>query len=1005
MRCLAQSKTLSWLLLCMLATVIVGPQPAPAATRKVLVLYKARDPNHDVHVAYLGQFIRSAGFDYESRDVEKLLQEKDANLSGYAGIVTAYLSSQMVGATEYPRFLIRQMQAGRPICIVGSYGAYQGLIPKSGGRFIEWNESTQVINTFFWPFGLEFYFGFTNQTDKFRITRKDKQFAEFEAPLEQKDVNYYQLFKSHDAANQVYLGVMRTDMKDSDSAFVVHTPFGGMILEGYGFYWSPEQKKMVQRVDMVRFIQQALDRKLGPVPTCQVLTHAELLEKNPLPQRPPPHDDTSAMPGEVSRLVLVPYKVGEAPVLEHHPLVGRCEIALNYLGVRLDFWPLETRGLPDDAQMKRYRGIITWHITPAMKNARAYGQWLLCQMDAGRKVAILQDYGASVDRLTQEKPGLEQEVFKRLGMQYRVVREPRIEHLPKIRVQDRLMGFEHPVDTDYITYSTLFRSTSSQNTVHFSYQDNDYGPVDLVVTGPAGGVALETSPFYFPPGDPHRKELVEKAIREEIQPEIAEQPTIGQWIVDPYAFFSRALDLDSLPAPDYTTLNGDRMFYTHIDGDAFDSVSLIDRAHTAGRYVLDDVLQAYPQIPHTVSVISKFVERTGNEFYNPSLELARSVFALPQVEVATHTATHPFDWVGGDPYVVNPNAYPYQIAYRPQNYVEEIWASRLFIEKNLAGGKPCDVVLWSGATNPPEKALEVAWRAGMANLNGGDPIYDAEHPSIASLAPVAQASGAFRQYFTSAQNDYIYTLFLTGDWGGQKKVLDHYAHTGEPRRILPMNLYYHYYSGIKQESLDALHYVFNHVIAEVEAGRLAPVFTSTYCRVADDFSFTRIGQDAPGRWWVKNAGHLRTLRIKRPVEIDLARSSGVLGYDHAQGQTYVHLDGSMLRRIVVSVSPPDRLFLRRGSMLVDSAAWQGPALTLRARGLGWLNFVIAGARPGAGYRITLQGDGGKAILDTASAARADGEIAIKQLLPPPSAAYTLTVTPATTGRRAEGGFR
>ena len=978
------------LLLCILTPAIWLQSAPQESSQRILMLYKSRDANHQSHIAYIGNFVRQAGFEYDSRDIEKLLNE-DVDLSGYSGIVTVYLSSQMVGGDRYPLWLIKQMQAGRPICIIGSYGAYQGLIIKPNGKFIEWNESTQTINTFFWPFGLEFYFAFTNKIDQFKVTRKVKEYSEFQAPLRPENINYYQLFRSVNPKNKIYLGVLRTDLVDSDSAFVVHTPYGGMVLEGYGFFWSEEKKKMLQRVNMPQFIRQALEQNFTLEPQYQVPSHADLVKDNPLPSKEPPKEETNYIDGEISRLVLVPYKKTEAPHLEGHPLSARAEIALNYLGVRLDYWPLED-GLPPEEMMRKYRGIITWHITPFMKNAKEYGNWLLRQMDAGKKVAILQEYGASIDIDSQVRVPQEAAIFQKLGIEYRKMPPPRVEQPLVIRVKDELMDFEHPVDTDYITYSSLFRSVDSQNTVHFSYQDVDYGAVDLVVTGPQGGVALETTPFYFPPGDPERRELVEKAIREEIQAEIAEQPTIGGWILDPYQFFTRALDLKEIPAPDYTTLNGARMFYTHIDGDGLDSISLIDKAHIAGKFIIDEVINKYTEFPHTISVISKLVHQAGNEWYNPAIQLSREIFQLSHVELASHSGTHPFDWVGGDPYVTNPGEYPYKIGYRPHNYLEEIWGSRLFIEKNLAPeGVTCDVMLWSGATNPPKKALEVTWRANMVNLNGGDPVFDKEHPSIASLAPVAVRQGPFHQYHSSAQNDYIYTLFLTGDWGGQKKLLDHFNKTGSPRRILPMNLYYHFYSGIKKKSLDALRYIFDNLQPQVKRGAVAPVYTSDYCRAAEAFNYSRIGKDKSGAWWIQNNGSLRTLRFKSLVHVDVSRSEGVLGYDQIQGETYVHLDGRPLRRVYLTDQPPTAPFLRRSTFFVDSMSSDNGSLQMEIRGLGWAVIKVGGLQASLSYRATLQNDNGQKFWEESLLANSQGEVNISRLLPAPRKSYTLNV--------------
>jgi hypothetical protein len=148
------------------------------------------------------------------------------------------------------------MEAGRRILIIGSYGAYQGLIQKPDGTLIEQSESNKTINTFFRPFGLEFRFKWTCEVDNLSITKKVEDMVEHEVKLKPEDINYYQFYKSVNPGNRVYLEIERKDMFDSKSAFVVHTPFGGMILEGYGYFWDSRKNKTIQRVDMVRFIKE-----------------------------------------------------------------------------------------------------------------------------------------------------------------------------------------------------------------------------------------------------------------------------------------------------------------------------------------------------------------------------------------------------------------------------------------------------------------------------------------------------------------------------------------------------------------------------------------------------------------------------------------------------------------------------------------------------------------------------------------------------------------------------
>ncbi|MBI2252958.1 MAG: hypothetical protein HYU63_09525, partial [Armatimonadetes bacterium] len=75
-----------------------------------------------------------------------------------------------------------------------------------------------------------------------------------------------------------------------------------------------------------------------------------------------------------------------------------------------------------------------------------------------------------------------------------------------------------------------------------------------------------------------------------------------------------------------------RIFYAHIDGDGLESISLIDKAHFAGKFILDEILKEYKEIPTSVSFITRPIEKYGNKYYKPSLELAREILELPNCE-------------------------------------------------------------------------------------------------------------------------------------------------------------------------------------------------------------------------------------------------------------------------------------------------------------------------------------------------------------------------------------
>ncbi|MBI2252177.1 MAG: hypothetical protein HYU63_05495, partial [Armatimonadetes bacterium] len=251
---------------------------------------------------------------------------------------------------------------------------------------------------------------------------------------------------------------------------------------------------------------------------------------------------------------------------------------------------------------------------------------------------------------------------------------------------------------------------------------------------------------------------------------------------------------------------------------------------------------------------------------------------------------------------------------------------------------------------------------------------------------LATKAGIFRQYHTSAQNDYIYTLFLTGDWGGQKNLLDHFEKTENPRRILPMNLYYHFYSGIKRESMEALKIIYDYI----RENNFAAIFTSEYCRIVEDFYFTRLW-NKNNIWWCENNGYLRTLRFKGKVNVDIAQSEGVVGYCHFQNQTYVHLDGSKKRKITLSSESPSIPYIHLGSYFVDNMITKKNFINFKIKGFGKMYFQIAGFAPDKLYNLRIENEKKELIKEIQVKSNLEGLLDFKEVFNIPIENYGISI--------------
>ena len=299
-----------------------------------------------------------------------------------------------------------------------------------------------------------------------------------------------------------------------------------------------------------------------------------------------------------------------------------------------------------------------------------------------------------------------------------------------------------------------------------------------------------------------------------------------RWIVDPFQFLASALALPAMPIPDATTENGRRLLEIHIDGDGFPSIAELPHRPLAGEVIRREFLARYG-LPTTVSVIEGEVGASG--LYPARVgelePVARAIFALPEVEIASHTFSHPFDWLRAQG----------QAAPRPDDADDseptegdrldipgytyslerEIDGSVRYIDGRLAPmGKPTRVMLWSGNALPPEEAIARADELGLVNLNGDNAEEPGPVQALAGVPSFARPVGDRLQFYAPAQNENVYTNLWHGPYYGFRRVIDYFRFTDLPRRLKPIGIYYHFYSGTKAASVSALHEVYAWALAQ-----------------------------------------------------------------------------------------------------------------------------------------------------------------------------------------------
>jgi hypothetical protein len=603
----------------------------------------------------------------------------------------------------------------------------------------------------------------------------------------------------------------------------------------------------------------------------------------------------------VPRRVLVVQDRAEEPSLASSVAHRLLAVPLEHLGYAVDYADVRAP-LPTGDLQARYAGIVTWFTDDELPADDRYETWLRRQVDAGIKVAIIDHVGFSPSAA----------LLARLGL----VAPPQPARPPlRVAASDDWVGFEAPA-----TPRTRERPRwdAPGLTRHLEVVDEAGHRFAPVAHGAWGGIAL--APYVTAEG-------MEGRIR---------------WILEPFRFLAGALALPPIPVPDPTTVNGRRVMEIHIDGDGFVSVAELPDRPLAGEVIRRDVLARY-QLPTTVSIIEGEIGPNGlypDKSANLE-EIARRIFVRPEVEIASHTYSHPFDWLragapAADEQGDNDKRDGDRLPIPGYVYTleREVDGSVAYINGRLAPpGKPARVFLWSGDALPPEAAIERTDALALANVNGDNAEEPGTRLALSQVPSFVRPVGGRTQVYAPAQNENVYTNLWRGPFYGFRRVIDYFRYTDAPRRLKPIGIYYHFYSGTKAASLKALHDVYAWALAQEPF----PVWASEYAATVQGFEQATVARRLDGSWILRGWGALRTVRLPPALGWpDLARSAGVVGVrDLPQGR-YVALDPGpdMTPAVTLALSgePPTGPYLAASNAAVVSFRREGGGARLQLRG-------------------------------------------------------------------------
>jgi hypothetical protein len=574
----------------------------------------------------------------------------------------------------------------------------------------------------------------------------------------------------------------------------------------------------------------------------------------------------------VPRRVLVLIDGAEEPYLPFAIAHRMLAVPLEYLGFAVDYLDVRA-GLPDAPLTDRYAGLVTWFTDDDMPAADRYERWLARQIDGGLRVAILGHFGFN------PSPGLQ----RRLGLQ--LVTDG--VHGPlRIAAADAMVGFEaapaaRARDLPPCAAPALVR--------HLEIADAQARTLSPVAEGEWGGMALD--PYLIASGFEGRQ----------------------RWIIDPFQFLASALALPDIPIPDVTTENGRRLLEIHIDGDGFVSTAELPHRPLAGEVIRREFLARY-HLPTTVSIIEGEIGAAGlyPERSGELEPVARAIFALPEVEVASHTFSHPFDWLRaqgvdqarpGEP--EEPDAVEgdrLDIPHYAYSVEREVDGSVRYIDGRLTpAGKATRVMLWSGNALPPEEAIARADALKLANLNGDNAEEPGPALTLAGVPSFVRPVGDRLQIYAPAQNENVYTNLWHGPYYGFRRVLDYFRFTDSPRRLKPIGIYYHFYSGTKAASVSALHEVYGWALGQ----EIFPMWVSEYVDKVRGFQQAALARRLDGGWLLRDWGALRTARLPPALGWpDLEGSPDLAGLRELPQGRYLALGAPAAPDAIRTLAPP-----------------------------------------------------------------------------------------------------
>lgn len=599
------------------------------------------------------------------------------------------------------------------------------------------------------------------------------------------------------------------------------------------------------------------------------------------------------------------------------------EMPLNHLGLDVIYADIQQTP-PDLSKMEKIRGIILcFQEGTKIKDPNGFIEWAIEAIDLGNKIIILGDPGFSANLEGVYTSGnLQNRLFEKMGF---INAQKWIDFTFDYEILEQDAGlfpfekdFPNPLPGFYINRAIKGRAKSLLS-IAIEGKPDSYS--DLAIISPNGAYISDN---YY---NNYASDFL--------------NPRNVGWYVNPFKLFRMILDIPVFPIPDVTTLAGRRLFFTTCHGDSWNTLTSIEEYEGKEVYcsevLLEKVFKPNSDLPMTVAVVAGDVDpKWVGKKLTP--QIVRDYFNLPHIQSASHTYSHPFFWdffeTGGPekeidylhlyPYGTWKNSYlswfrskayqsvlpknqleseltwgyvtPRAYANEPFNLNKEITGAVDYLNQFAPQDNKIQILIWSGDSRPWSTPVELCEKAGIKQFGGGTVRFDPDFPSMLYVFPLGRKPGGLIQLYAASNGENSYTNGWKGPFFGYKYLPATLTNTESPRRLKPIQLYFHSYSGQFQASVDAI--LSN--IDFIRTQRYIPITTSRFCDIGEGFYSAQIENLGSNTWKIQDRKGLQTVRFDDSpnLQVDLSKSSGVIGFLHHQNSLYVYLDAAELQPII-----------------------------------------------------------------------------------------------------------